>query len=292
VASPEALQPPDHPTDPPPRHRHGLVGRLVAVFVVLALGAVGVVLLTHATTPANELSASDIPALQVKPAAVQPDSAVPVTLTAAEPIASGTSQGSAGGTPTTLTQWAGKVSSATGIPEPAAWAYGNAELATRATEPGCRLSWATLAGIGRVESNNGQFNGATLRANGEETKPIIGVPLDGTGGNANIPDTDHGVLDGDPVYDHAVGPMQFLPSTWYAYAQDALGNGKPDPENINDAALTSAKYLCVGGRDLSTPTGWWSAIMSYNASISYAQKVFGVADTYARQALAALGGGA
>jgi membrane-bound lytic murein transglycosylase B len=263
---------------------------LVAVFVVLALGAVGVLLLTRATTPANELSASDIPALQVKPAAVAPDSAIPVTLTAAEPIGSGGSGN--GSAPTTLTEWATKVSSATGIPQPAAWAYGNAELAMRATEPGCRISWATLAGIGRVESDNGQFNGASLRANGEETKPIIGVPLDGTGGNANIPDTDHGVLDGDPVYDHAVGPMQFLPSTWYAYAQDALGNGRPDPENIDDAALTAAKYLCVGGRDMSTPIGWWSAIMSYNDSIEYVQKVFGVADTYARQALTALGGGA
>ncbi len=291
MASPEALQPPDHSTDPPPRHRRGLVGRLVAVFVVLALGAVGVLLLTQATTPANELSASDIPALQVTPAAVQPDSAVPVSLTAAEPIASG-SGGTSGSGPTTLTQWATKVSSATGIPEPAAWAYGNAELAMRATEPGCRISWATLAGIGRIESDNGQFGGATLQANGEETKPIIGVPLDGTGGNADIPADGNGALDGDPVYVHAVGPMQFLPQTFSEYAQDALGNGKPDPENIDDAALTAAKYLCVDGRDMSTPVGWWSAILSYNDSIDYVQKVFGVADTYARQALTALGGGA
>jgi membrane-bound lytic murein transglycosylase B len=262
---------------------------LVAVVVVLSLGAVGVLLLTRATTPPSELSATDIPALQLKPAPVRPDSAVPVTLTAAEPIGSAGTAAAGGSAPGTLTQWADKVSKATGMPEPAAWAYGNAELAMRATEPGCRLSWATLAGIGRIESNNGQFGGATLRPNGEETKPIVGVPLDGTGGVALIPDTDHGVLDGDPVYDHAVGPMQFLPRTWYAYAQDALGNGKPDPENINDAALTAAKYLCVDGRDLSTPVGWWSAIMSYNASVDYVQKVFGVADNYARQAVRALG---
>ncbi len=247
---------------------------------MLGLGTVGVLVLTRATTPPTELSAADIPALQVTPAPVQPDTSVPIVLTAADPVSTA---------PTTLTDWARKVSAATGVPEPAAWAYGNAELATRANDPGCRLSWATLAGIGRVESNNGQFGGASLRPNGEETKPIIGVPLDGTGGNADIPDTDHGALDGDTVYDHAVGPMQFLPETWHTYGQDAMGTTTPDPENINDAALTAARYLCADGRDLSTPVGWWSAIMSYNASVDYVQKVFGVADSYARQALKALG---
>ena len=279
MASP-AQAPPSQPADPP-RRKLGLAGRLIAVVAVLGLGTVGVLVLTRATAPPTELSAADIPALQVKPAPVQPDTAVPAVLTAADPVSTA---------PTTLTDWAQKVSAATGIPEPAAWAYGNAELATRANDPGCRLSWATLAGIGRVESDNGQFAGASLRPNGEETKPIIGVPLDGTGGNADIPDTDNGALDGDPVYDHAVGPMQFLPQTWHEYGQDAMGTATPDPENINDAALTAAKYLCADGRDLSTPVGWWSAIMSYNDSIDYVQKVFGVADNYARQALAALGG--
>ncbi|HEX4221260.1 MAG TPA: murein transglycosylase [Pseudonocardiaceae bacterium] len=256
------------------------MGRLVAVVAVLGLGTVGVLVLTRATTPAGELSAADIPALQLKPAHVQPDTSVPAVLTAADPVSTA---------PTTLTDWAQKVSAATGIPEPAAWAYGNAELATRANDAGCQLTWATLAGIGRIESNNGQFGGASLRPNGEETKPIIGVPLDGTGGNADIPDTDHGALDGDPVHDRAVGPMQFLPQTWHEYGQDAMGTTTPDPENINDAALTAAKYLCADGRDLSTPVGWWAAIMSYNASIDYVQKVFGVADNYARTALKALG---
>ncbi|HEY4454136.1 MAG TPA: murein transglycosylase [Pseudonocardiaceae bacterium] len=265
----------------PPRRRLGIVGRLIAVVAVLGLGTIGVLVLTRATTPPTELSAADIPALQVKPAPVQPDASIPAVLTAADPVSTA---------PTTLTDWAQKVSNATGIPEPAAWAYGNAELATRANDPGCRLSWATLAGIGRIESNNGQFGGASLRPNGEETKPIIGVPLDGSGGNANIPDSDHGALDGDTVYDHAVGPMQFLPSTWRSDGVSA-GTTTPDPENINDAALTAAKYLCADGRDLSTPVGWWSAIMSYNESIDYVQKVFGVADNYARQALKAVGSG-
>lgn len=264
---------------PSSKHR-GLVLRLTAVVAVLAVGGAGVWLLTKTTAPKPSLTSADIPALQVTAANVQPGSAIPVALTAADPKP-------ASRQPTSLTDWANAVTGATGIPEPALWAYGNAELAMRATEPGCHLTWATLAGIGRVESDHGRFGGAYLLSNGEESKPVIGVPLDGNGVK-DIPDTDHGRWDGDPVYDHAVGPMQFLPSTWVEYGADAIGNGQPDPENIDDAALAAARYLCSGGRDMGTPDGWWSGLMSYNNSTQYGQKVFGLADTYARQAVAAL----
>jgi membrane-bound lytic murein transglycosylase B len=260
-----------------------LTRRLAAVVAVLAVGGGGVWLLGAATTPAPGLSTADIPALQVVAADVTPGSAVPVSLTAADvPRAA----------PTSLDEWAGRVTSATGIPVPALRAYGNAELAMRTTEPHCHLSWATLAGIGRVESDHGSFGGAHLLANGEESRPVVGVPLDGTGGVRNIPDSDHGRYDGDPTFDHAVGPMQFLPSTWAGYGADAMGTGHPDPENVNDAALAAAQYLCVGGRDMGTPAGWWSGVLSYNDSGQYGQKVFGLADTYARQAFAALDGSA
>jgi membrane-bound lytic murein transglycosylase B len=261
--------------------RRGLALRLTVVVAVLAVGGAGVWLLTKTTAPKPSLTTADIPALQVTAANVQPGSAVPVSLTAADPKP-------ASRLPTSLTDWADRITGATGIPVPALWAYGNAELAVRATEPGCHLSWATLAGIGRVESDHGRFGGASLTAGGEESKPVIGVPLDGSGGVRNIPDTDHGRYDGDPVYDHAVGPMQFLPSTWAEYGADAIGDGRPDPENVDDAALAAARYLCAGGRDMGTPGGWWSGLMSYNDSNQYGQKVFGLADTYARQALAAL----
>lgn len=265
----------------PARPRVGLLGRLALVALVLVLGAGGVWLLTRATAPKPGLTAADIPALQVAAAPVSPGSAVPADLTVAQP------QGrSAASQPTTLTDWAGRVAAATGIPAPAVLAYGNAELAMRTDAPDCHLSWATLAGIGRVESDHGQFGGAHLLANGEESQPVIGVPLDGSGGVRNVPDTDHGALDGDPAYDHAVGPLQFLPSTWRAYASAAM----PDPENIDDAALVAARYLCVGGRDMGSAAGWWAGILSYNASVDYAQKVFGQADNYARQAYGALTG--
>jgi membrane-bound lytic murein transglycosylase B len=71
--------------------------------------------------------------------------------------------------------------------------------------------------INQVESNHGQFGGARLRQDGTESQPITGVPLDRTDGVRDIPDADHGMLDGDSVHDRAVGPTQFLSSTWRQY---------------------------------------------------------------------------
>jgi membrane-bound lytic murein transglycosylase B len=195
----------------------------------------------------------------------------------AVPVRPGASVATRGTVSGGLAGWTGRVSAATGIPAPAVRAYGNAELLLRKAEPGCHLSWNTLAGIGRVESDNGRYGGATLRADGSETTPVVGVPLDGSSGVRDVPDTDHGVLDGDPVHDRAVGPMQFLPSTWRRYADAGA-----DPQNIDAAAVAAGRYLCAGGRDLATAAGWWSAVLSYNDSVRYGQQVFGLADSYGR----------
>ncbi|HEY6797713.1 MAG TPA: lytic murein transglycosylase [Kineosporiaceae bacterium] len=86
-------------------------------------------------------------------------------------------------------------------------------------------------------------------------------------------DTDGGALDGDPVWDHAVGPMQFLPRTWRQYAQDGDHDGVTNPQDVNDAAATAARYLCAAGRDLSTPAGRLAAVLRYNDSLAYADSV-------------------
>ncbi|HEY4454593.1 MAG TPA: murein transglycosylase [Pseudonocardiaceae bacterium] len=171
-----------------------------------------------------------------------------------------------------LHTWSAEVSAATGIPARAAQAYGQAQLALTS----CHLTWNTLAGIAKVESNNGTYGGATLTDDGTATRPIIGAPLDGSAGNRLIPDTDHGALDGDPVHDRAVGPFQFLPQTWHAYAPPGA-----NPQNIDAAALAAGRYLCTGNRNLSTGRDWWAAVLSYNNSMSYAREVFADTNSYA-----------
>jgi membrane-bound lytic murein transglycosylase B len=66
----------------------------------------------------------------------------------------------------------------------------------------------------------------------------------------------------------------------------ASGDGKaPDPQNVDDAALTAARYLCSRGGNLATAAGWWRAVLAYNASVSYGQDVFSGADAYAKEAI-------
>ncbi|MCO8272553.1 lytic murein transglycosylase [Actinoplanes sp. TRM 88003] len=182
-----------------------------------------------------------------------------------------------------LAGWAGPMGTRLGIPVVALQAYGYAELVLQRTTPACRLSWTTLAALGKIESSHGAANGAVLSTDGTSMPPIFGLPLDGKGGRQLIPDTDRGALDQDTTYDRAVGPMQFIPATWNTYKVDADNNGVADPNDIDDASLTAATYLCQGGRDLSKPESWWDAILSYNAVRPYAQKVSEAANDYGRR---------
>jgi membrane-bound lytic murein transglycosylase B len=165
---------------------------------------------------------------------------------------------------------------ADGIPAVALRAY---RSAADHAPPSCHLSWTLLAGIGRVESDHGRFGGAQLHADGMDVPHIIGIALDGSR-SALIRDTDGGLLDGDPVYDHAVGPMQFIPSTWAAWGVDADGDGAANPFDINDAAAAAADYLCAAGGDLSTVDGQVRAVLAYNHSASYVVDVLALAAAY------------
>ncbi|OLT42755.1 murein transglycosylase [Saccharomonospora sp. CUA-673] len=266
--------------------------RLMVVVLVVAVGAGSVWFVARAATPEASPTTTDVPAMDVEPASVAPGSAAPTNEAGAPDVPNDGASTGAGAPrqqpeqegPDSLDEWAAATAAATGIPARALSAYGHAELALREHQPGCQVSWATLAGIGRVESDHGRYGGATLGEDGRPSIPIIGVPLNGAPGVRTITDTDGGRLDGDPHHDRAVGPMQFIPSTWMRYASDGNGDGNADPQQIDDAALTAARYLCVGGRDMASPDGWWAGIMSYNNSVEYAQKVFGLADTYAAQA--------
>jgi hypothetical protein len=168
----------------------------------------------------------------------------------------------------------------TGIPVRALQAYRQAATLTDAADPACNIDWALIAAIGRVESNHARFGGNQLDAAGVAQPGIIGIPLDGSNGTARIMDTDRGVLDRDTVYDRAVGPMQFIPGSWRVGGVDGNGDGVKNPQNMADAAASTAVYLCSGPGDLSLPADLHSAILRYNASDSYAQMVTAIADAY------------
>ncbi|MFC4019640.1 lytic murein transglycosylase [Micromonospora sp. GCM10011542] len=179
-----------------------------------------------------------------------------------------------------LAGWAQQVSAKVGIPAVAMQAYGYAELVLAQTNRSCALSWTTLAAIGQVESGHGTANRARLGQDGKALPPIIGLPLDGKDGRMRIIDTDRGVMDKDATFDHAIGPMQFIPTTWQEIGADADNDGVKDPHDLDDAALAAANYLCKGGRNLSIPGDWWNAILSYNDVRRYAQDVYDTANRY------------
>lgn len=241
--------------------RRGAAGTAVAAAAMAALGASqapGLLPVAHAATHAQEQ-----PAVVAPPPGPQIDGGspyftqMPPLNTPAPPLAP-PAGGPGGGTVS--------VPGGASLPATVLAAYQRAQASLAASEPGCHLPWELLAAIGQVES--GQARGGAVDANGTTFKPILGPVLDGNG-FADIPDTDGGRYDGDPVHDRAVGPMQFIPSTWAHWGADGNGDGVADPNNVFDAALAAGRYLCADGRDLSQPAQMDRAILGYNHSQAY-----------------------
>lgn len=105
------------------------------------------------------------------------------------------------------------------------------------------LSWTVLAAIGQIESGDGANNG--------------------------------------PSPAGALGPMQFLPSTWERWGITAFGEtGPPDIMDPYDAVPAAATYLCAAGA--STPAGLPGAIFAYNHANWYVAEVLALAKEYAQ----------
>ena len=185
--------------------------------------------------------------------AALPMAAIFVALTGAPPTAAGTFSGD--------------------IPPVALAAY------VTAAERCDGLDWTVLAGIGRVESNHGRIGAGAIDATGTVTPPIVGIPLDGTDNTRAIPVPAGGSpWHDDPVWDRAVGPMQFITGTWTIFGVDDNGDGQATPHNIHDAAAAATDLLCGPDGLLG---GLREAIGRYNNSTAYVDEVLGWASVYA-----------
>jgi len=183
---------------------------------------------------------------------------------------------------TVSADWAATTATATGIPVRALVGYAGAALALQAEQPSCGLGWNTVAALGAVESGHGTHAGSAIGADGATRPAIIGPALDGGEFDA-ISDSDGGVLDGDTTHDRAVGPLQFIPQTWQRWGADGNGDGRADPQQIDDAALAAARYLCHSG-SVTDAAGWRAAVFSYNHVESYVDLVAATANDYLARA--------
>jgi membrane-bound lytic murein transglycosylase B len=168
------------------------------------------------------------------------------------------------------------------IPATAYDAYTAASRAASSVTDTCRVDWTILAGIAQVESRHGRIDsGHSLAADGDVEPPIRGRALNGTGGTQTIHDTDDGTLDGDDTWDRAMGPLQFIPTTWSELGRDGNGDGEADPDNLFDASLTAVAHLCLREPgDYSQRHELRRALIAYNASGRYAEDVLDWIERY------------
>jgi membrane-bound lytic murein transglycosylase B len=166
------------------------------------------------------------------------------------------------------------------IPQAALAAYQRAEAVINKADTTCALPWELIAAIGRVESDHGRYGGNTLDDQGVARPGIYGIALNGKNNTQDISDTDAGRYDNDTRHDRAVGPMQFIPSTWAVVGVDGDSDGTRDPQDIDDAALATAVYLCSGEDDLSAEKGQRASVYRYNHSNDYVDLVLEIMQAY------------
>lgn len=162
--------------------------------------------------------------------------------------------------------WASKTSQWLDIPLRAMVGYAKTTVSLGKEQPGCHLSWITLAAIGKTTTDHGRVNGGQLGENGVAANKI---------GTLEVRDFYGRVVSTA----NASGPLQLTPSIWSKYQQSASG-GAPDQQNIDDAALTAGRALCADGRDLAKGADWWSAVTSLQPAPLFLHRTLATANVY------------
>ena len=67
--------------------------------------------------------------------------------------------------------------------------------------------------------------------------------------------------------------MQFIPQTWNLFEADGNADEVSDPQNIYDASLASARYLCTATKTMTTLEGRQLAYFAYNHDDAYTAAV-------------------
>ena len=226
-------------------------------------------LVTSSATASSAAKAANLPdGTTVPTAAIEAPASVPVPGVIAPAVPEGSADSVVSG------------ASSNGIPAPALAAYQRGAQIINAADKSCNIPWELIAAIGRVESDHGRYGGNALTEGGVSKPGIYGIALNGKNGTQAINDTDGGQLDKDPVFDRAVGPMQFIPSTWQVVKVDADGDDQRNPQDMDDAGLATAVYLCSGKDNLSARSGQEAAVYRYNHSQDYVNLVLRIMEAY------------
>lgn len=178
-----------------------------------------------------------------------------------------------------MSEWAQTRAKPYGIPQRQLEAYAYAANKVE-QDSGCGIGWPTLAALGFVLSNHGRAHGSKVGANGLTTLPLRGL-APAAEGKRQVTDTDAGEIDGDSKRDVPVGPMQIMPSRWEESGTAVEPGAKPNPDNIDDASLTTAVLLCGAG-DVNSPDGWVKAMAKINPDKKFLKEVHAKAKEYSR----------
>ena len=242
------IVPEETPAAPEPRRRKTAV--VVAAVVVVAAALVAGVQLAPKQQETTNAAATVTPTVSVPKTTTPPQTPAPPKVPEASEFDA----------------WASKTSQWLDVPLRAMVGYAKATTKIGKDIPGCHLSWVTLAAVGKVTSDHGRAQGGQYGTTGALAKPL---------GTIEVRDFYNKVVSTA----NAAGPMQLSPSIWAKY-QASYSGGKPDVQNIDDAALSTGRALCDGGHDLSQGQVWWDSVATLQSAPLFLHRTLATVNVY------------